>query len=152
MTQMQLIQIYDRNQSTHDYIIGVKVESTVYACYCTSAILPLITKLKKASRNNGMALRFIPNDKQRAYIMKNSWRVEVLCSAEYLEDVAHNVGKQVNRGTAFEKIFTESKGQHWEKDSVKFTECGDIELDGKQYQIKYEGASFINEATASRLA
>jgi len=151
MTLQQLIEIYTRHQSTHNYIIGVKHDGTIYACYCTSATIPYITRLKKASRGNGMAVRYLPNDKQRAFVLKNSWRVETICSVEYLEEIAHTIGKQVNRGSAFEKIMTERNGQEWHKDSEKFTKCGDLKIDGTDYQIKYEGATFINEATANRL-
>ena len=33
----------------------------------------------------------------------------------------------------------------WEKDNVPFTEGGDIEINGKAFQIKYEKATFTNE-------
>ena len=50
-----------------------------------------------------------------------------------------------NKGEIFEKLITEYFGMKWEKDNVPFTEGGDIEINGKAFQIKYEKATFTNE-------
>lgn len=151
MNAQQLVQLYDRHAYTNQYVIGINYKGTIYACYCSSAIIPSIATIATASRDNGLSLRFKANNKKRALVFNSAYKTEMVCSAEYLEEVAHNVGKQTNRGTAFEKLFTEMHGQEWKKDSVPFTEAGDIEIDGTAYQIKYESATFCNEAQIRRL-
>lgn len=66
-----------------------------------------------------------------------------LCEESDLDsDLGHNRGENV------ERIITETyTAQTWVKDSVPFWVAGDIEVDGKQIQIKYIGAELTNEST-----
>lgn len=141
-----MIQKYDYHNYTHLYIIGIKWRKQVVACIVTSAILGEIVKLDHASRGEGYSVRFKPNMKTRMFILRNALATYKICSVDELERVAREeVGKQTNRGTAFEKLVTEYFGQEWHKDSTSFALAGDIELNGKSYQIKYEGGTFTNE-------
>lgn len=141
-----MIQKYDAYNYTHLYIIGIKWRKQVIACVVTSAVLEKIVTLDRASRDEGYSIRFKPNMKIRMYILRNALETFKICSVDELERVAKTeVGKRTNRGSAFEKLVTEYFGQEWRNDSVPFTEAGDIEVNGKAYQIKYEGATFCNE-------
>lgn len=147
-----MIQKYDEKSFTHFYIIGIRWKKQVVACIVTSAVLEKITMVDKASRGAGYSLRFKPNTTIRLYLLKNALATYKICSVDELERVAREeVGKRTNRGSAFEKLVTEYFGQEWCKDSVPFTEAGDIEVNGKAYQIKYEGATFFNEKQLRRL-
>ena len=146
MLATMMIQKYDYHNFTHLYIIGIKWKKQVIACIVTSAILDRIVTLDHASRGEGYSVRFKPNKKTRMFILRNALATYKICSVEELERVAREeVGKQTNRGTAFEKLVTEYFGQEWHKDSTSFALAGDIELNGKSYQIKYEGGTFTNE-------
>ena len=141
-----MVEKYDFYNYTHLYLIGIKWKKQVIACVMTSAILGEIVKLDHASRGEGYSIRFKPNKKTRLFILRNALATYKICSVEELERVAREeVGKQTNRGTAFEKLVTEYFGQEWHKDSTSFALAGDIELNGKSYQIKYEGGTFTNE-------
>ena len=74
---------------------------------------------------------------------------EILCSAEMFEMLCNE--SKYNKGEIFEKLVTERFGQTWEKDSVPFTDDGDLTVDGIAYQIKFESASFINEKQMMRM-
>ena len=144
--KMMMIQKYDEKSYTHNYIIGIKWKKQIIACVVTSAVLGKITILDRASRGAGYSLRFKPNMTIRMYLLKNALTTYKICSVNELERVAREeVGNRTNRGSAFEKLVTEYFGQEWHKDSVPFTEAGDIEVNGKAYQIKFEGATFCNE-------
>lgn len=146
MLATMMVQKYDLHNYTHLYIIGIKWKKQIIACVVTSAILGKITILDRASRGAGYSLRFKPNMTTRMYLLKNALATYKICSIDELERVAREeVGKRTNRGSAFEKLVTEYFGQEWRKDSVPFTEAGDIEVNGKAYQIKFEGATFCNE-------
>ena len=141
-----MIQKYDLHNYTHLYIIGIKWKKQVIACVVTSAILDRIVTLDRASRGEGYSIRFKPNKKTRLFILRNALATYKICSVDELERVAREeVGKQTNRGIAFEKLVTEYFGQEWHKDNTSFALAGDIELNGKSYQIKYEGGTFTNE-------
>ena len=77
-------------------------------------------------------------------------KAEALCSVKYFNEVYS--GCKYNRGEVFEKLVTEHFGQEWVKDNVPFTEAGDIEVNGKAYQIKYDRATFCNEKSLANLA
>ena len=52
----------------------------------------------------------------------------------------------------FEKLVYELNGQTFRgKDSVRFTEGGDIIIDGKEIQVKYEHARICYDRTLQKL-
>lgn len=59
---------------------------------------------------------------------------------------------EYNKGVMFEKLIYEINGQTFRgKDNVKFTEDGDIVIDGKQIQVKYEYARICYDRTLQKL-
>lgn len=51
-----------------------------------------------------------------------------------------------NAGIMFEKVVTEQiAGQAWERDKVPFWVAPDIALDGRNIQVKFNGAELTNE-------
>lgn len=144
-----MIDRYNNAAFTHEYIFGFTENGNVYACFCNSSILPYILKLDRASRGQGMSLRFKPTKAQREVLKANS-KVIVLCSEKFFfEEVT---ASRYNKGEIFEKLCTEYFNQKWEKDSVPFTKGGDLTANGIAYQIKYQSATFCNEKSLSHLA
>ena len=138
---------YTAKAYAHNYIFGFVDNKTVYEVYVTDEILPLVCSLSSASRGNGQALRFRPTKAQKELL--KTCCCSMLCSAEYFN--AECETSPYNRGEIFEKIITERCGQVWVKDSVPFTESGDLIVDGVHYQIKYDGATFCNENSLKNL-
>lgn len=141
-----LINYYNKTAFTHNYIFGFTYKNNVYSAEVTSEVLPFITTVDKASRGAGLALRFKPNTAIKMMLINKG--AKVICSVEYFNEVLAS-GKY-NKGEVFERIVTESKGQTWVKDNVPYTVDGDITVNGVAYQIKYERATFINEAQMMR--
>jgi len=51
-----------------------------------------------------------------------------------------------NKGHAFERYVTEQvAGQHWEADNIPFYVQGDVNINGKEVQVKFEGATITTE-------
>lgn len=73
----------------------------------------------------------------------------VLCSTSIFDSIVAD--SRYNKGEIFEKLVTEYYGQQWYKDSVPFTDGGDMVADGIAYQIKFEGATFTNERSLMNL-
>lgn len=143
----EMVRFYNRHAFTHNYIFGINFHGNIFMVETSSDILCQVLKLDKASRGNGYALRFKPNNKVRELLMTE--KATFLCSAEMFRDLCDE--SKYNKGEVFEKLVTEYYGQEWEKDSVPFTDDGDLTVDGVAYQIKYESASFINEKQMMRM-
>lgn len=140
---------YARTAFTHNYIFGFTFSGTVYAVRtkADSNALMNLTTVERASRGAGLALRFKPN--KAIKLMMMTMNAEVICSVEYFNEMLNS--DKYNKGEVFEKLITEKNGQTWAKDNVPYTKAGDIEIDGVAYQIKFEKATFINEAQMMRM-
>ena len=138
----QMLTLYNEMSFTHNYIFGFNYKGNIHFAFVTSEVLPYILTLDKASRGQGYSLRFKPNRDIKEFLLKYS---AVLCSADFFH--AEVADCRYNNGEIFEKMITEYYGQRWFKDSVPFTEDGDITIDGTAYQIKFESATFTNEKT-----
>ena len=137
----EMVDFYNRKAYTHSYIFGIRFCGNIYMVKTSSDVLAHILKLDKASRGKGYALRFKPNNSIRAMLM--SYGATLICSTELFDELCES--SKYNKGEIFEKLVTEYYGQQWEKDSVPFTDDGDLTVDGIAYQIKFESASFITE-------
>lgn len=143
----KMVEFYNDNAFTHNYIFGIVFQGNIYMVKTTSEVLCQVLKLDKASRGNGYALRFKPNNGVRELLLAKG--ATLLCSREMFEELCSE--SKYNKGEIFEKLVTEYYGQTWEKDNVPFTDDGDLTVDGIAYQIKYESASFINEKQILRM-
>lgn len=143
---LNLINRYNNLAYTHNYIFGFQFCGNVYFAHTDADILPAILTVDKASRGQGMALRFCPTKDIKAALMTSA---TLLCSKEYFEDELERT--KYNKGELFEKMVTEYYGKKWHKDTVPFTQDGDLTVGKTAYQIKYERASFTNEKILARL-
>ena len=142
-----LTAFYNRTAYAHLYVMGFRFNGVIYFVIVKAQMLDHLTKLDKASRGAGYALRFKPDRTQKNMLM--TCEPVALCSEAFF-DVLCKMSKY-NKGEIFEKLVTEYFGQTWVKDNVPYTEAGDIEVDGVAYQIKFEKATFINEAQMMRM-
>lgn len=142
-----MIEKYNALSFTHSYIFGFYFKKNVYFVEATSEILPMILTLDKASRGAGYGIRFSPTNEQKLLLLSNG--AQLLCSKEYFDTTVEE--SKYNKGEIFEKMMTEKVGQTWVKDNLPFTKGGDLTVDGIAYQIKFEKATFTNEATLARL-
>ena len=141
-----MIRKYNKHSFTHKYIFGFSYKGNVYMAHADGNMLSALLMLDKASRGAGYALRFKPTVSQKLFLMTSA---SILCSEKFFNETVAN--SKYNKGEIFEKMVTEKAGQVWEKDSVPFTECGDININGIEYQIKYQGATFTNEKILNKL-
>ena len=133
--------LYNEVSFTHNYIYGFTYHGMVYMVITDSKIMDAVLVLDKASRGAGYSLRFKPSNKIKEYMM--TLAPIAICTADFFKGAVE--ASRYNKGEVFEKLVTEYYGMVWEKDSVPFTDAGDIEVDGVAYQIKFEGATFTNE-------
>ncbi len=145
--KMAMITKYHELAFTDKYILGFNFKKNVYIAYVSGAEMVQYIKLDKASRGAGYSIRFRPNTAEKYALLASA---TLLCSVDFFN--AEYEASVYNRGEILEKLVTEMvAGQVWEKDSVPFTEAGDVNMDGIAYQIKYEDATFTNEKTLANL-
>ena len=137
---------YNLKAYTDKYILGWIYNHVVYMAIANRDMVDRVTRLDKASRGQGYALRFKSNKSQKMLLMPGA---VALCSDEFFNTLVTE--NKYNRGEIFEKLVTEHYGQTWKKDHIPFTIAGDIEVDGIAYQIKFEKATFTNEKTLASL-
>ncbi len=138
---------YHELSATDNYIMVFVYGGIVYMTICSADMVNRVTCLDKASRGAGYSLRFKPNKAQKQMLLANG--ATALCSTSLFD---HMVAESIyNRGEIAEKIVTEYFGQVWTKDNVPYTEAGDINVDGIEYQIKFEKATFTNEKSLAKM-
>lgn len=152
-----LLNAYTRLAYTDNYIFGYVVKGMVYAARVNAAdsILPYITTLDRASTKNGgtISLKYKPNAAHIAVITAAAEEVRPICSVEYMETLrAAATGNNKNRGYLFEVLCADAFGGELnDKPNAKFTNGGDMEVNGVPYQVKFPKATFTDERTIKNL-
>lgn len=149
MVLAKMVKFYNEQAFTHFYMIAFNWKKMVIVAFVNGSDLEKITTLDNGSRGVGNSLRFKPNMAQKSWLMENC-ETFTLCSVENVEQLFASC--KYNRGEVVEKLITEHFGQIWEKDSIPFTDDGDLTVDNIAYQIKYEKATFINEKQMANMA
>lgn len=79
-------------------------------------------------------------------------KTELLKKAVRVGSLADITDDTYNKGVMFEKLVYELNGQVFRgKDNVRFFQSGDIEINGKQIQVKYEHARICYDKTLKKL-
>lgn len=142
MTKRTMINNYRKYSAADAYIIGFVANKMLYFVEMAE-VAPRFLNVEVASRNQGENLRLRLKKNHKATLMKKN--PICLGSAEMLND------EKYNKGEIFEKAVTEYYGQKWEKDTIPFWVQGDINLDGKEVQIKLDSATFVNTKQIAKL-
>lgn len=133
------------------FIAGITFGDLYYAAHAVKA-----DQTSKSHGNKEWAencLRFLPTVGGRAWLVEYCRHTQILgkiplelftadCIRWYEDDENRSKRKQFNRGWFVEAVVC---GENWTGfDRVKFTEKGDLCLDGVEYQVKYYGATYAS--------
>jgi hypothetical protein len=136
---------YESHTAAQGYAIGFHIGDDVY-CAMLDRIPRRYTKIQKecSKAGGGYGLYINVNSKKhKQELLKKAIKVGTLAD---LEDAVYN------RGVMFEKLVYEINGQEFRgKDSVRFYESGDITINGKEIQVKYEHARICYDKTLKKL-
>lgn len=138
---MSMYSDYEKMSAADSYIIGFSTGGKIYMVEYTNIPAELL-KEEKASRNQGTSLRLRIRSAVKKTMVDNA-----IC----LGDMDIISDSKYNKGEAFEKAVTNYYGMNWEKDNIPFYVAGDIAVNGKQIQIKFEGATLCNSKQMERL-
>ena len=135
---------YERFTGAEGYAIGFHVGNDVY-CAILDKIPRRFTKVQRECSAFGHCFGLyinVKSNKAKAELLKTAVKVGTLADLE----------GNYNRGVMFEKLIYEINGQEFRgKDNVRFTEGGDIVINGKEIQIKYEYARICYDKTLKKL-
>ena len=148
MTLTEMINLYNELSVADGYIVGFILNHLLYYVRFDGHLPTEILKFDRASsKRGGMAkVRVRVASEIRKAMVANGQAV-LLGSEELL-----NTADKWNKGERFERVITETlTAETWVKDSVPFNVAGDIELNGKQIQIKFTDAELTNEKTLRRM-
>ena len=136
---------YERFTAAEGYAIGFHVGNDVY-CAMLDRIPRRYTKIQKeCSKAGGGYGLYISVKSKKA-------KKELLKKAILVGTLSDITDDKYNKGVMFEKLVYEMNGQAFRgKDNVRFTEAGDITIDGKEIQVKYEHARICYDKTLTKL-
>lgn len=135
---------YERFTAAEGYAIGFHIDDDVYCAMLDTIPRRFIRVQKECKRAGGGYGLYINVRTKKA---KN----ELIKKAVKVGTMADLKG-QYNKGVMFEKLIYELNGQTFRgKDNVRFTEGGDIVINGKEIQVKYEHARICYDKTLQKL-
>ena len=149
MTLNEMITLYNTLSAADGYIVGFVLNHLLYYVQFDGHLPTEILKFDRASsKRGGMAKVRVRIASEIRKAMVANGQAVLLGSEELL-----NTADKWNKGERFERVITETlTTEKWVKDSIPFTVAGDIELNGKQIQIKFTDAELTNEKTLRRIA
>ena len=148
MTREEMINTYETYSKADLYQFGFGFHDELYAF--TLDDLSLVDSALKydhtsAKRGGYSKIRVRFSEKFKAYLIETKKAIK-LGSLDVL-----NYADNWNNGEHFEHYIHDINGQHYEKDHIPFYIMGDIEINGLQIQLKYDGATLVDEPTLLRL-
>lgn len=147
---------YEQFTAAEGYIIGFRDGDKVYAVDLDK-IPRRYTRIQKESKSNGGGYGLYVKITEPAILSELMPKAYYVCElADLIDNDGHLNGKgelkHFNKGVMFEKKIWELNGMEFRgKDSVRFYESGDITIDGKEIQIKFEWARICYDRTLKRL-
>ena len=143
MTETELRNNYRATSAATAYIIGFILNNLVYELIMKDLPDWMFKMSRESSKKGGAAkLRFRPTKDEK--LMLKALGAHVVGTVE--EVLAGNK----NKGEAWEKYQVEKAGKVWKKDSTPYFVAGDLEVNGEQYQINFEQASYANEQAITK--
>lgn len=141
MKKENAIRYYRKFSAADGYIIGFEYKKENYII-TVDELMPRWIRVEKASTKKGghEKLQLRLNNKHKEQLIKKGAR-----KFDFNPDVE-------NLGVALEREVYRMSGQvPRDKDSEGFWKCGDITIDGKEYQVKREGAQIVVFETLKNL-
>ena len=145
MTKATMIKNYRKFSGAESYIICFVYKHMLYMIK-VAEIMPRYMSVQHSSSKTGRVPKLqltINNSHKEQMIRKGA-----ICLGS--EDLV--VCDDLNKGFAFERLVSEFYGIEYRgQDNVGFWVGGDLEVNGEQIQVKFQGAQIVAEKTLERL-
>lgn len=153
----KMFEKYEEFSASKKYIVGFIYEKQLYRITLSGKQARKYLTLDKASRGDGFSLRFSPTMDMKKALLKLGPEQMNITEDQFLKIVQKgaeddfNKKRYSNKGLVFEKLITNLAKQSWGKDNIPFFKKGDINIGGEEFQIKFEGATYVTEKALLRL-
>jgi len=146
MTHLGMYRFYNCHTAAEGYIVGIKVNHELYAVAMDHIPFAMTRMTKTSSKRGG-----VPKIK----IYFDAPTCKELVASGKAWHIGHEsilIDSKYNKGEVFERIITETMTtETWVKDSVPFWVQGDVVINGKQIQVKLNGAEMVTEKAINRI-
>ena len=144
MTKETMIKNYRKFSAADSYILGFEYKHNIYYIM-VNEIAPRYMTVERESSKKGGARKL-------QLRLKKEYREQLIRKGAICIGNENILNGQYNKGVEFERIISETNGQAFRgKENVGFWVEGDLEINGKQVQIKFNGAQIVVEKTLERL-
>ena len=144
MTKETMIRNYRKFSAADSYILGFIHSHEVYAVE-VAEIMPRYMRVEhESSKKGGCAkLQLRLTKKYQEQLIKKG--AVVIGS----EDILNG---EYNKGVEFERVISEMNGIKFRgNDNEPFYKAGDLNIDGREIQVKFNGAQIVVERTLKKL-
>lgn len=138
MTKENAIRYYRKFSGANSYIIGFLYKKKLYYIEMPEIPPRFISVQKSSSKSGGNEkLQLSLNNKHKEFLIKKG--------AVWIGDeTTLNQERATTKGEAFERLIYRINNQEpRKKDCVGFWVCGDINIEGREVQIKFQGAQIV---------
>lgn len=144
MTKETMIRNYRKFSAADSYILGFIYKHEVYMIE-VKKIMPRYMRVEHESSKRGGCAKLqlrLPQKYQKQLMKKGA-----VCLGN--EEILNG---KYNKGVEFERLISEMNGQAFRgKDNIPFYIEGDLQINDKQVQIKFNGAQIVVERTLNKL-
>lgn len=142
--KMEMLNTYNARNAADAYVLGFTLDGWLYRIELAEIPAHMVGMTRMSSAKGGFRKIRVKLNKA-AKLELIAMGAELMGPASLLEqDAAHN------RGENFERLVAEAAGKTWVKDSVPFWVAGDLRVNGRELQIKLDGAELANERSLAR--
>lgn len=147
ITKNHAIREYRKYSGADAYMMVMIQNKEVYMME-QEEILPRYMVLKPASKTHKEKLQVNLKAAHRKEMIKKG-AIHLMSEAEF-KAVQKEIG--LNRGWTAEKVVYDYFGVEWDgPDQLRFDKGGDLEINGKQYQIKFQNAQVVTVDTIHKV-
>ena len=144
MTKETMIKNYRKFSAADSYILGFEYQHNIYAIE-VNEIAPRYMRVERLSSRKGGARKL-------QLRLTKTYKEQLIRKGARLIGNEEILIGEYNQGVEFERVVFEMNGQEFRgKDNIGFWVEGDIEINGKQIQVKFNGAQIVVETTLERL-
>lgn len=146
MTKENMIRYYRKYSGADAYILGFFYKHDLFMVKMPE-ILPRFIKVRTASSRNGGGekLQFELNNKFKEQLINRHGAIKIGKDTD-LNEI------QRNKGVSFERMVYRYYGlEPRERDNVRFTEGGDLRVNGEEIQVKFEKAQIVAFSTIHKI-
>lgn len=145
MTKENAIRYYRKFSGADAYILGFIYKHELYVI-TVNEIMPRFMRVERSSAKKGAheKLQFRLNNQYKEQLIRKG--AQKIGTETDLLEIPNN------KGVSFERMVYRMNGQEpREKDNIRFTEGGDINVNGVEYQVKLEGAQIVEFKTLNKI-